>query len=750
MNPHLHVLKGCAPVPLANYLKALGILRLVGEQVDPQARAWWEGERFCLLTKLSKEELEAFFLEHYAPTPLLSPWNAGSGFYRTWDAKAKRLRNSKNAAALDSLLASNNPRIESLRNAVQEVHEVLPRFCQRIDVSKLDKKGRDKLMILPDGAGPTFPVVPKDDTGKLQVQRILLRQSRRSDFYHAALVEVEGAVKCPWLFGSGGNDGNIDYTGRFFENLKAVLFQDGGQNNRMLLQNALYDEHVVGFLTGAAGKIGQFLPSAAGGANTTTGFGSQSTTHLNPWDFLFSLEGGILFIARATRRLDSSASSRASAPFAVRAHAAGFATPGSEKAQRGEQWMPIWHQPATLHDVSAMFGEARIQLDRKTANRPVDVARAISRLGVARGIVSFIRYGYLERNGQSTLAVPLGRIAVQQHPLAHLVDDLSGWMNTIERHSRDKNSPGRLASAERRLADTVFAALTHDHSADRWQAILLAAADIEAMQATGTAINAGPIPSIRPEWVAAVDDGSAEVRLALALGSAAAVYVKGRPKDPVRFHWLPLEPNARRFKMSDKRLVNDPRVIATGRDPVRDLAALVERRLIESGMKGHRESPLVAARGCGARLEDLTKFLEGSLDVDKLAGLARAFMAIRWNRWNEAGPSPLFSGLIPDEPWLAIRLTNLPGNWINDKHIPAEPRIVRLLMSGDSARAIDIACNRIRSAGIRPPLQAGVTDPATARRWAAALAFPIDWKTANMIAQILDPRLKPKKGLLHA
>ena len=270
MNPHLHVLKGCAPVPLANYLKALGILRLVGEQVDPQARAWWEGERFCLLTKLSKEELEAFFLEHYAPTPLLSPWNAGSGFYRTWDAKAKRLRNSKNAAALDSLLASNNPRIESLRNAVQEVHEVLPRFCQRIDVSKLDKKGRDKLMILPDGAGPTFPVVPKDDTGKLQVQRILLRQSRRSDFYHAALVEVEGAVKCPWLFGSGGNDGNIDYTGRFFENLKAVLFQDGGQNNRMLLQNALYDEHVVGFLTGSEGKIGQFLPSAAGGANTTT------------------------------------------------------------------------------------------------------------------------------------------------------------------------------------------------------------------------------------------------------------------------------------------------------------------------------------------------------------------------------------------------------------------------------------------------------------------------------------------------
>ena len=52
MTIHLHTLKGCSPAPLANYLKALGILRLVGEQADKQARGWWEGEYFCLLTKV--------------------------------------------------------------------------------------------------------------------------------------------------------------------------------------------------------------------------------------------------------------------------------------------------------------------------------------------------------------------------------------------------------------------------------------------------------------------------------------------------------------------------------------------------------------------------------------------------------------------------------------------------------------------------------------------------------------------------
>jgi len=34
---HIHDLNGCAPVPLAHYLKALGILRLVAEQADPGA-----------------------------------------------------------------------------------------------------------------------------------------------------------------------------------------------------------------------------------------------------------------------------------------------------------------------------------------------------------------------------------------------------------------------------------------------------------------------------------------------------------------------------------------------------------------------------------------------------------------------------------------------------------------------------------------------------------------------------------------
>ena len=57
----LHRLDGCAPTPLAHYLKALGVLRLVAEQLDPEARGWWEGERFLLASHKDEDELLAFF-----------------------------------------------------------------------------------------------------------------------------------------------------------------------------------------------------------------------------------------------------------------------------------------------------------------------------------------------------------------------------------------------------------------------------------------------------------------------------------------------------------------------------------------------------------------------------------------------------------------------------------------------------------------------------------------------------------------
>jgi len=566
----------------------------------------------------------------------------------------------------------------------------------------------------------------------------------------AVVLDEQGNPEWPSLWGTGGNDGNLDFTNNFMQRLGELFDLSSPDGHALpgaseLLANSLWSEPADKL---ASTAIGQYLPGSAGGANSSTGTGGDSL--VNAWDFVLMMESSLFFTARATRRLDPGALSRASAPFAIRPHAAGFATPGTEKAQRGEQWMPLWSQPAKLAEVSALFGEARIQLKREIASRPIDAAGAIARLGVARGVQSFTRYGYLERNGQSTLAVPLGRVQVRRQPLAYLIDDLGPWMDRLQRRARDKHAPARLIQAERRLADAALAALTHDDSPVRWQAILRAAVAVESLQASGAAIEAGPIPALRPEWVSAVDDGTTEFRLALSLGSAAAGYsAAGRPIDPIRHHWLPLEAGARRFKVSDKRLKRDSRVVISGRDFLTDGAAIVERRLIEAGMKGQRLLPLVAAEGCAARMSDLAQLLDGAIDLGKVSELARAFMAIQqWRDWSsDARPEVTHARSQPDEAWLALRLTCLPWPFYQDKIIPAEPGIVRRLLAGDSAGAVTIALARLRSAGIRPPLQAGVTDHTTAQLWAAALVFPVDRSSARRAIAILDPSMK---GLFHA
>src|SRR5690625_5127404 len=113
-------LLGCTPSPLAAYLKALGVLRLVAEQVDPAARGHWENEAFLLTTRLSRDELIKFFLEEYEPTPLLSPWNGGSGFYRQGNETAWQTLEAIKAAKAERF----QPMVDAVTQMAEQVHQL--------------------------------------------------------------------------------------------------------------------------------------------------------------------------------------------------------------------------------------------------------------------------------------------------------------------------------------------------------------------------------------------------------------------------------------------------------------------------------------------------------------------------------------------------------------------------------------------------------------------------------------------------
>ncbi|MCC7549066.1 MAG: type I-U CRISPR-associated protein Csx17 [Burkholderiales bacterium] len=723
MTIHFHHLQGCAPTPLAHYLKAIGILRLVAQQKDPDVRGFWRDQHFCLLTTLDEAALEAFFLDEYAPTPFVSPWNKGSGFY------------AENDKGLGPIERSKAPRFELFRRGIVEARAPLDGITRadaevrRLKDQTKAKKGAKPARSKDDpdykkelaSAEREFKSLKADLYGPFA---LVWRGSHRDWMDAAMVLSPEGEPSWPALLGTGGNDGRLDFTNTAMQRLGDLFDLDSvnGVRNpttKALLKSAFYETPSAALLDAA---VGQFLPGSAGGANGTTGPDAES--RINPWDFVLMLEGAIAFRGQATRRLGAR-DMRAAIPFAVASQAVGHATRGKEKDARGEQWMPLWERPASWQDVSALFGDGRAQLGRTSARRPLDFARAIARLGVARGLAGFVRYGYLERNGQSNLAVPLGRIEVAAHPRARLIDEIEGWLDRLQREVND--APARFSALVGVLSDSVFDVLTREAESTRWQSVLVAIGEVERVQASGTAFKAGPCPTLSPGWLDAAANDSPEWRLAVSLGSAARGYRNGRPFDSVRAHALPIDPKKGWSYAigADKRLINDPRVVMTGRDPLGDLIALVERRFVEASQAGSGTLPLVAHFGAGARLDDLARFLAGEVDVERVVALGRSLMTIDWKCVQLPRVRVDSRGDRADEAWEALRLCALPFP-VRARTIATEPAMFRRLACGDAAGAVELALRRLRASGLRPPLTVAIADSSTARRWAGAFAFPIE------------------------
>jgi len=832
---HAHQLDGCAPAPLAHYLKALGILRLVAEQADRAARGWWDGDHFRLATKLSRGELDAFFLNDYRPTPLVSPWNKGSGFFFEKDPGVFPLEQSKSRrfSYFRAGIKASRQRIEELERADGRVRDIKSEakrrkknelgkarsrigfeddykvlVCSRNEARGLAKRMQESTRENGDKAARQLEraealvgdaeeykelLDERDEAERSGDPRLrdVLNRVRASKNYNRRLKEAErrfnrlkadlipsfrlhwrgahrewmdaamvlgddGTPKYPALLGTGGNDGRLDFTNNFMKRLGEIfdLDSDDGKPRSAApawVRGALWSTPVPGNLSGQ--PVGQYLPGTAGGANNANGPDSDSL--VNPMDFIMMLEGTIPFTSSASRRFGSSEFSRAATPFVVNACGAAYPSASADdESARGEQWMPLWSRPSTYGELRRLLAEGRAQIGAKAVREPLDLARAVRRLGVARGISAFQRYGYIERNGQSNLAVPLGRFYVADRASAHLacIDDLDLWLRRLHREARDRSAPARLATVEKRLVDALFAVTERPRSPECWQGVLTRLTEAEETMARGTGSAVQPVPRLRPEWVAASYDGTAEFRLALAFALQAREFrgESGTPVDPIRRHWLPLDRKQPwRFATSGTgtgaALDVQPDVVMHGRRGLDDAIALVERRLVEASQREGRHLPLKAAPRASAGITDLTSLLAGGVDLDRTLTLARALMALDRKVW-AAQPIPIEPSLAsdwPDDAWLAIRLCTLPWplrTWSGfELDIGADPALIRRLAAGDAATAFDLASRRLRAASVHCTVRTGTAAPDTARLWAAALAFPITQRTAGRLLYRLDP-----------
>lgn len=729
-------LKGCSPVPLAHYLKALGIFRIVAEQVDDDCKGYWNGDLFHLKTVLDAESLKSFFLKKYQPTPIVAPWNGGSGFYfqeeklkekdpLTGKKRKTGLRNQPTAAtkAVQDILDSTAERLSAYRTTLLIIKDLVKKMGLEEAPSK-EKKEELILAVrnsLPDSA---------------------------IDWLDASVILTSENARFPPLLGTGGNDGNLDFSSNFMQRLRDVFrITDGNSTDNSVgwLDGALFAENSDGLVSGIS--IGQFYPGAVGGPNSAPGFVSDSP--VNPWDYILMIEGALLFASATVKRLQANMPGVLSYPFSVRPSGVGYgsASDSDEKSARAEIWMPLWEKPAGLSELKALMSEGRAQVGTRPARNGVDFARAVASIGVDRGIKSFQRYGFLERNGKNFFSVPLERIMVSRKIRVELLNDVDSWMASFHDKALSDKAPASAGRALRILESSILA-LCKESSNDQVQAwrvqdVLIALGECEkaivrsSRWAKEAFIN--PINRLSKDWLIMANDQSPEFFLAASLASTFGRY---KDQDKREFTmWLrsQMEPISHgKTSFFDETLERD--VVWSEGNPLSAMNDAISRRIMMAVRSGESQYPDDSV--IKAELGDIAAFIEDRVNLNRMTDLLWGLILLDWRSVpkNYLKRQFDFNTIFPSASYALLKLC-FAGGPVCDKTVPLVPQIHRRAAVGDGIGAMQLAERRLRGCNLPVAKISAKISSSLMKRIAAALLFPINESQIEHLAScVLRPR----------
>lgn len=612
-------LAGCRPEPLLSYLKALGVFRLVSQQRGPEVRAHWSSEVFVLHCGLNREELTAFLVDDYEPTPIVTPWNGRGGFDPDKNRTSERV--------VGRFRTNPHPRLASLRRTIAAAYDVY-----EVATTNGWDRTKDKRRWV-SACRARFP-------------------DAALDWLDAAVVLIEDDVAYPPLLGSGGNFGSFDAANNFLQRLEDVLCLREGKNAPSRDDSLEWADAAL-FAEGdprlVAAKVGQNDPGRAG-ENKSSPLGERDSSIVNPWDYVLGLEGTLLFASAAARRLGAT-SVRAAAPFTVRASPAGYPHGSDvEASQADEIWAPLWGNAATLAEIRGLIGEGRAVWGGTPARSALDFVRAVTSLGVDRGIDAFVRHVLVERFGQASLAVPVGRTLVQSRSEVPLLRQLDGWTVPIRsRSSRDR--PAAVNAALHRLDAAQFA-VAQRGGRRLLQDVLVALAELESAVAAASSFRdrraREPVAGLAAhQWLEPLDDGTAEFRVAAALASGHDPLPAGRDLTAVESSGSSLALLLRpvRLDVRTRRLrwaQASPRLPGLGTRATVEVLALAHRERVVDAMRDagrgatDMQDTLAGVqsaykRAIDVEFEHAAVFARGEIDAVRVGRLLRGLLLLDWH-----------------------------------------------------------------------------------------------------------------------
>lgn len=743
------VLRGCTPTPLASYLKALAVLRLVAEAPvedggDPEATGFWRNEVFVVRTKLNASDLRQFFLEHYCPTPVISPWNGRAGFLEGEDGE---ISERKGAVVVRTTLNTKGKRFVTYRrvlNRIAEVPVIRELNLVRAEVKDLESKKKKKVSY-EDGVLKEKKALE----GKLKAELLTnLRAVLDEEFLEwldACVVLSERTIATP-LLGSGGNEGSMDFSVNHLIALLELIDADRDapkSGASEAIEDALDGTSIVVTTTANPGFLSPFR---VGGVNMTTGF--SGGVGENAWNTVLMIEGALLFAATTTRKLDSASPAALSFPFVVEPVRAGHGGMEYAESARPEFWAPLWRKPVTVTELRALLAEGRSTIGSRRARTGLDMARAAASLGVDRGLSAFQRFGFFERRGKGYyVAAALSRFAVQRNSQADSIDDLdrANWLNAVQRYARDEDSPNAFRVAVY-LLDSALFALTQEPRRETFQAVLQHIGRIEAILSISTKAHEAiqmPVPRLSLSWaINAQDSSSAEFSIATALAGLHMRSAGGHFVLHARRH---LAAVSEVTSMSgDRNWEPTSRVVTWGTGSLtNNLAALLHRRRLEAELAGTAGELLASATG--ATCADVLAFLDGETDDTHISELLSGLACVDLTDFpltnaHEAAVLPPAFALLKVFFTSEAMLRTL--KWLPpDRTLPLPAEIPARLSSGNVEAAVRIAWQRLRALGVKLPGRDPPHIVATDKdgpRWLAALCIPLTLGETRRLLRALD------------
>jgi CRISPR-associated protein Csx17 len=659
-----HVLPGLRPEPLVSYLAGLGLIRVLGEQADSAVTAAWSPGGLTIETTTA--DLAAWLADEYVPTPVVSPWNGGSGF---------GVKDKEPVVRIAAVRAHPSPRLEPLREALRVADAVVTRARANGWMTDDGVKDKGKVVLelrnsCPDGLLP---------------------------WIDAAIVLAGEDTYFPPILGTGGNDGRLDFSTNFHQQVLDVM----GTSPRDLVKSVNWARDL---LAGTQDQplggvpIGQFDPGNAGGPASSQ-FGPAGSL-ANPWGYILCFEGAMLFAASAARRNQHGAG-RAAMPFTVNPSPDGSSSGAVGEESRGEVWVPVWTKAFTLSEIRQLFSEARASWKGRPARQAVDFYAATRSLGVSRGIDEFTRFGLQRRNGLAFAAVPLDRVRVHEEPAVKLASQVEDWVSRVG--SSDASTSVREALRGFQSAHLAFA---RDPDGKRLAGMLAALTTLEmAVGRSGRAREAVPLRYAPPaERFLSIlrQEESAELRVAVGIASCATRPAEGFSR-AMRQILLPVDQGAWR---------DTPLVPGLGTRPLANVLADV---LAWRSRTAHDEGGAIKfrgvptfRRGIPVPAADLHALARNALDPKRLDMMVRACLALSWrgvgHEWAATSPDipvttlglihPLATGLrsgkhgsgdVGDEPVFGMAPdwgVRLIGNQVRQVH---EEAVSRLRQAGWTA-----------------------------------------------------------------